>query len=731
MEQLVALFVARFRPRTGWWRALSGVSAALIVALAAGVNVLKPPVSPFAWAGLCGCLLGLRLAPARETRCARWNVALATGVCLLGVALLALAIGQALPPMALGGQDLVALARWISRMWQASTVTAPLPGIAFPASSTAGFFAEALPRFWRELATAPQRGEAGARLLVATGGSVLTWLGALTLGWGLQRGRWLLLWELPLFTALLSVTLFGGGGMWLAIGIALLVLLVIGDMYRQAAARWDARGTDYSPELQRDSFAWGGGLLMIVLVVALVLPAWLGNPVAALIWGRVEPPSGLAALEAPAPPVQRAPPSAQIGLSTLPALTLGVSLEQAPSDQVSLRVTVAAPLPESTMPHYWRARVYNLYTGGGWSTNARVRDEAPLVLRDASPAGLIVQQIEDTRPVPALLIGVADIVGVDVTARAERLADGSLMALAAQPGLRHYQVVSYLQEDALPPAADTAPHDMRPFLGLPALPPRVGETAHALTSGAVNDTARALALEAYLRSLPYSYQVAPLPAAGDAVDQFLFDMRQGYCTYYASAMAVMARTLGIPARVASGYATGDYDPASHSYTLYERLAHAWPELYIDGRWVAFEPTPVRPLPVRDHGRPQPATPQPAAPAPSLAGPLTWLLVLALLVLLAALGLRRPRAALGPALLAQAEIEALGRHIGVAWPPGATLHEYAALLAQRIDAGTPLHLLVDLIARSRYGDRPLDADDERQLDRAWRDLRARAREQRSR
>src|SRR5262249_9794534 len=107
------------------------------------------------------------------------------------------------------------------------------------------------------------------------------------------------------------------------------------------------------------------------------------------------------------------------------------------------------------------------------------------------------------------------------------------------------------------------------------------------------------------------YQVVPLPSTGDAVDQFLFSMQQGYCTYYASAFALMARTLGIPARINIGYYTGSYDSGTGDYVVLERDAHAWPELYIEGRWLPFEPTPVRPLPQRNAAQPTPQT----APSP--------------------------------------------------------------------------------------------------------------------
>jgi len=196
-------------------------------------------------------------------------------------------------------------------------------------------------------------------------------------------------------------------------------------------------------------------------------------------------------------------------------------------------------------------------------------------------------------------------------------------------------------------------------------------------------------------------------------------MRQGYCTYYASAMAVMARTLGIPARVAVGYATGQYDQTSGAYLVRQSDAHAWPELYIGGRWLPFEPTPIRALPARSatEAIPSPAVATAPAEQPApLTGPLIWAATLAIVALLTALGIwlgrRRPRP-----LVAQVQerLERGGAQAGVAWPAGATLHEYGALLAPHAgDATGALGEVVDLVERARYSGRPLRGDQEGRL-----------------
>jgi hypothetical protein len=171
-----------------------------------------------------------------------------------------------------------------------------------------------------------------------------------------------------------------------------------------------------------------------------------------------------------------------------------------------------------------------------------------------------------------------------------------------------------------------------------------------------------------------------------------------------------------------GYATGTYDEAAGAYVVREAEAHAWPELYINGRWTIFEPTPVRPLPAR-------ATAQPGAPdalavaeaeqAPRdrTTGPLVWAGVLALVALVTAAGflLGRPRPQ--PPLVERAHLalERFGAREGVAWPRGATLHEYGALLIPHT-SGNPeaLHDVVTLVELARYGAHGLAPDEERRL-----------------
>jgi transglutaminase-like putative cysteine protease len=155
----------------------------------------------------------------------------------------------------------------------------------------------------------------------------------------------------------------------------------------------------------------------------------------------------------------------------------------------------------------------------------------------------------------------------------------------------------------------------RTFLQLPeGLPSRVAETARDAVGDETEPYRQALKLVEYLRT-GFTYTLTPdvPPADRDFVDRFLED-REGYCVYYASALAVMARTLGIPSRYVEGFAlTPDTEPGRYLAT--GKTAHAWTELYFKGiGWLTFDATPS----VGDGGAitPTPPAPTPGGPDPS-------------------------------------------------------------------------------------------------------------------
>jgi len=127
---------------------------------------------------------------------------------------------------------------------------------------------------------------------------------------------------------------------------------------------------------------------------------------------------------------------------------------------------------------------------------------------------------------------------------------------------------------------------------LPAdFPSEVSELARRITERGATDGAKAVLLQNWLRSSAFTYSTEPAPGSGyTALTQFLLVDRRGYCEQFAASMAVMARALGIPSRVAVGFLPGRQ--VGDHWEVNIRDMHAWPELYFSGLgWVSFEPTP--------------------------------------------------------------------------------------------------------------------------------------------
>ena len=129
------------------------------------------------------------------------------------------------------------------------------------------------------------------------------------------------------------------------------------------------------------------------------------------------------------------------------------------------------------------------------------------------------------------------------------------------------------------------------------LPRRVRDLGAQLTAESETPYDKAKAIEAYLAQFPYKLQVSPPPFNADGVDHFLFTLGQGYSEYFASAMAVLLRSVGVPTRLATGYTQGDKLPGEDIYLVTDSHSHAWVEVYFPGYgWVSFEPTPGGEIP---------------------------------------------------------------------------------------------------------------------------------------
>ncbi|MGI8990956.1 MAG: transglutaminase TgpA family protein [Bryobacteraceae bacterium] len=153
----------------------------------------------------------------------------------------------------------------------------------------------------------------------------------------------------------------------------------------------------------------------------------------------------------------------------------------------------------------------------------------------------------------------------------------------------HYEVSSFVGS---PPDGALTESQRQRYLQLPPLDGRIAPLAISL-AGSGSDFERATAIQNRLRR-DYAYTLQlPSSAAADPLANFLFERRKGHCEYFASAMTVMLRTMGIPARIVNGFQSGTYNPISQLYAIRASDAHSWVEAYIPPLgWRVFDPTPL-------------------------------------------------------------------------------------------------------------------------------------------
>jgi hypothetical protein len=287
-----------------------------------------------------------------------------------------------------------------------------------------------------------------------------------------------------------------------------------------------------------------------------------------------------------------------------PILTLRDNLN-APRDVVIARLTTDAARPEPL-----RIVSDEIFDGSQWSPSTgeiprdnKVQDGlpnapglTPQIPRQTLNTRITTFDLQQTYlplPYPATRV---DIQGPWIfDSRSLNVVGDGVNTRNISYNVEHYAVSPTIEQLQNAP---TAPLDvLTTFTQLPpTLPTSIADTARRI-AGEGNDYDRALALQQWLRKdggFVYSNTVDPprgkQASGADAVAAFL-ENKRGYCVQFASAMAVMARTLGIPSRVAVGFLVTNRRPDG-AYDISVRDAHAWPELYYSGiGWVRFEPTP--------------------------------------------------------------------------------------------------------------------------------------------
>ena len=455
------------------------------------------------------------------------------------------------------------------------------------------------------------------------------------------------------------------------------------------------------------------------------------------------------------------------GPSKIRGVTFSESFRLGQSPNLSDRVVMTV---DAASGHFWRGMTYDFYTGGSWRSTEtdKVDKVTPPVLGREKFEATFEVKVGSSSIVFTPNEPVKVSIPVQFQTGSDRTYSTAVRAVRAAQAQDKYTVTSYVSV-ADKAALRRAPNGYsdyikQKYLQLPStVTQRTKELAHRIAKDENDPYDIAEAIESYLRTTyHYAPSVKAPPPGRDPVDFFLFDAKEDFCEYFAAAMAVMLREVGIPSRVVEGYTTGTLDPNTGKYVVKELDAHAWVEAYFPTfGWIEFEPTPSQAPFLRvdsdltgstsfggdENERPieDPDNPRlnregeglgrtdldPGADSgATLAGeepfdPKPMLFLLALIAALAVgawtrfqmrfRGQRPIDAAWGKARL-------LAAYAGYHAHPAQTSYEYAAMLGDAVpDAKTAIQDIADSRVRDRYTPVGASTDDELRATSAWRRL----------
>lgn len=290
------------------------------------------------------------------------------------------------------------------------------------------------------------------------------------------------------------------------------------------------------------------------------------------------------------------------------------------NDQVVMHVRIDDSSASSTRDLKWRGVALDEFTGRAWKKSLEARraekrvEERCETGSEPARSGCGIFPLDTAEPLHRLTIQTIFLEPMDaavVFAAPRPVAVQGPFSFLRMDGegaiqsRRHeferliYRAVSdttapdpvVLRRDMLACPASHARYLQRPE----SLDPRIEELAGSIIARehALNNYDAARAIEAALRN-DYTYSLQMKASGSEPLSDFLFNVREGHCEYFSTAMAVMLRTQGIPARVVNGFLPGEYNDAAGAYTVRQSDAHSWVEVYfpVTKSWVTFDPTPA-------------------------------------------------------------------------------------------------------------------------------------------
>jgi len=463
--------------------------------------------------------------------------------------------------------------------------------------------------------------------------TLIIWLFSAWMGWfaGKRNAVTSLLPGVLLLAVVISYSEYKTESLWLMI-ITLMLLMGVWN-YKDHTLLWKTKGVDFSDSI-RDDVTMAVILLTIGIgFIAFVTPSisWKTirdylrngnkNDVAEMLGVQEHTSTGK--------PVN-------VQLPSLPRDHL-LDAGYARSEKIVMTIRtgelpqISGPFITESVPHYyWRNVTYDQYVSSGWVTSEIIPQNysanTPLIPGLLNGYRLVHLHVNMVQPEGRLFwSGILFSADIPMTPRwrvsppSDLFANQSVLLqadmFAVPSAATDYHAEAYIStatvQDLRSASTDYPDAITKRYLKLPnSVPDRVLILAREITTGKTNSYDKAKAIESYLRTnYPYDLEIPAPPTGRDVADYFLFELKKGYCDYYATAMVVLARASGLPARFVSGYSSGSYDLSRAEYVVREMNAHSWVEVYFpEIGWIEFEPTSSQPEVVRKEKQSEFVTP---------------------------------------------------------------------------------------------------------------------------
>lgn len=256
------------------------------------------------------------------------------------------------------------------------------------------------------------------------------------------------------------------------------------------------------------------------------------------------------------------------------------------SEAVAFRVDFATALPPPAQ-RYWRGPVFEQTDGRRWWAATDVTPAAPAPQRPFRPLGPAYRYVVTLEPSNAPWLPALEM-SANMPNDARRLATLELQAKRNVDALRRDSYISFPDYRIDTPDAAML---MRNLHVPDRLSARVRALARSWRDSAGNDRAVVDAALRHFNTQPFVYTLEPPLLGSDPVDAFLFETRRGFCEHYAAAFTLLMRAADIPARVVTGYQGGEVNPVGDYLIVRQADAHAWAEVWLEGRgWTRIDPT---------------------------------------------------------------------------------------------------------------------------------------------